>query len=298
MGRGVIYYIFQRPRFCCCLPVRICVIIMSLLGIILSGLLSIVCWFEVSRGDALTSEQRAAFIGGAIVSTLLLLISIVGLVGAIVRKLTLATTYAVGLYIHFLINLIVATYLLFVILHTTHTDTVALCQNVLVNQQSKDQCNSIFDSIRRLYAGIAFSILTVELYGAIVATRYVYQLRGEKREARMPKHMRLQSDSGQVVPGIMRYTDSSGATVYSSSHQLMRGHARGASAYSLVNSDFEEGYVDLPSAGLHDMESHEALGSEDEYQDDEHGYEAHNRNAPEEEGAFSTVQSDVTDIEL
>jgi hypothetical protein len=49
MGRGVIYFIFQRPRFCCCLPVRICVITMSLLGILLSGMLSVVCWFEVSR---------------------------------------------------------------------------------------------------------------------------------------------------------------------------------------------------------------------------------------------------------
>lgn len=49
MGRGVIYFIFQRPRFCCCLPVRVCVIIMSLLGILLSGMLSVVLWFEVSR---------------------------------------------------------------------------------------------------------------------------------------------------------------------------------------------------------------------------------------------------------
>ncbi len=49
MGRGIIYYIFRRPRFCCCFPVRMCVIIMSLFGIILSGLLSIICWFEVSR---------------------------------------------------------------------------------------------------------------------------------------------------------------------------------------------------------------------------------------------------------
>ena len=97
MGRGIIYYIFQRPRFCCCLPVRMCVIIMSFLGILLSGLLSIVCWFEVSRayvplitrclplngeviegGNALTSKQRASFIGGALVEMLLLLISIVG----------------------------------------------------------------------------------------------------------------------------------------------------------------------------------------------------------------------------
>jgi len=49
MARGIIYYIFQRPRFCCCLPVRICVIIMSLLGILLAGVLSAVLWFEVSR---------------------------------------------------------------------------------------------------------------------------------------------------------------------------------------------------------------------------------------------------------
>jgi hypothetical protein len=80
-----------------------------------------------------------------------------------VRKLTLATTYAVGLYIHFLINLIVAIYLLFVILHATQNDTVALCQNVLTNQQAKDQCHSIFDSIRGLYAGTTFFILIVEL---------------------------------------------------------------------------------------------------------------------------------------
>jgi hypothetical protein len=80
-----------------------------------------------------------------------------------VRKLTLATAYAVGLYIHFLINLIVALYLLSVILNTTHADAVALCQNVLKNQQSKDECNSIFDSIRGLYAGIGSLVLTVEL---------------------------------------------------------------------------------------------------------------------------------------
>lgn len=79
------------------------------------------------------------------------------------RKLTFATTYAVGLYIHFLINLIVAIYLLVVILHTTHADTVTLCQNVLKNQQSKDECGSIFDSIRGIYAGIASFVLIVEL---------------------------------------------------------------------------------------------------------------------------------------
>jgi hypothetical protein len=41
------------------------------------------------------SQQHASFIGCAIVEMLLLLISIIGFVGAIVRKLTLAATYAI-----------------------------------------------------------------------------------------------------------------------------------------------------------------------------------------------------------
>ncbi len=84
------------------------------------------------------------------------------LVGAIVRKLTLATTYAVGLYIHFLINLSVASYLLFVILHSTDADTVTICQKV-ANQQTKDQCSSILGYIRGVYAGLASFVLAVEL---------------------------------------------------------------------------------------------------------------------------------------
>lgn len=49
MARGALYTIFRRPQFCCCFPVRACVIIMSVLGILLGGLLSIICWFQVSR---------------------------------------------------------------------------------------------------------------------------------------------------------------------------------------------------------------------------------------------------------
>jgi hypothetical protein len=261
---------------------------MSLLGILLSGMLSVVLWFEVSRADSFTSEQRGSFIGGAIVETFFFLISIVGLVGAIVRKLSFVTAYAVGLYIHFLINLSVASYLLFVILHSTNADTVTLCQNVLTNQQAKAQCDSLFDSIRGLYAGLASFILVVELYGSIVATRYVYQLRGEKREARMPKHVRPSSDAGRLMPGFVRYKEASGATVYNSHfYPPMKGHARGASAYSLASSDFEgtapTGLYDPPSAGLHDMKDHEALGFEEEYRDDDHKdheYGDHDRETP------------------
>lgn len=80
----------------------------------------------------------------------------------------------------------------------------------------------------------------------------------------MPRHMRLPSDLGPLMPGIVRHTDASGATVYSShSYQPMKGHARGASAYSQASNDSasndsEDGLDDPPSAALHDMENHGA----------------------------------------
>ncbi len=126
-----------------------------------------------------------------------------------------------------------------------------------------------------------------KLDGAILATRYVYQLREEKREARMPRHVHLQSDSERLIPGFVRYTDSSGATVYSSHfYPPVKGHARRADAYSQINSDFDASTLyDPPSAGLRDMKSHEAQGLEDEHQDDDYkgsGYGDHDRMAPME----------------
>ena len=85
------------------------------------------------------------------------------LIGAIVRKLKFVAAYTLGLYVHFVINLIVAAYLLYVILHATREDTVALCQNVLKNAQAKDQCDTLFGTIRAVYAAIASSVLLVEL---------------------------------------------------------------------------------------------------------------------------------------
>lgn len=109
----------------------------------------------------------------------------------------------------------------------------------------------------------------------------------------MPRHVRLQSDPEHLMPGFVRYREASGATVYNSHfYPPTKGHARGASAYSLASSDLEGttpvGLYDPPSAGLRGMKDHEALGFEDEYQDDDdkdhkdHGYSDHDREAPKE----------------
>ncbi|KAI0058070.1 hypothetical protein BV25DRAFT_1310005 [Artomyces pyxidatus] len=163
MGRGIIYWIFQRPKFCCCLPVRACVIIMSLLGLVLASLLSIILWFEVASTHTLTGSERAAFIGAGVVESLLALLSAVGFIGAIVRKQTFVTAYCIGLYIHFVLNLGVAGYFLFVIVHATHSDAVAACQHAITNTDAQGQCTNLLGVAKWIYVTVASVLLFVEL---------------------------------------------------------------------------------------------------------------------------------------
>jgi hypothetical protein len=108
----------------------------------------------------------------------------------------------------------------------------------------------------------------------------------------MPIHMRpaSASDGGRVIPGFMRYRDSNGATVYDS-HYLPqsssnKGHWRGASAYSLADSESEgatlTGLYDPPSAGLRGSKYEGPLDSEEGYKDDdyeEREYRDHDRDS-------------------
>ena len=125
--------------------------------------------------------------------------------------------------------------------------------------------------------------------GAIVGTRYVYSLRRDKREARKPKHTRTESASKEgwrTMPGFMRYRDANGATVYDSYYfpPSNKGHSRGASAYSLADSDLEGAtplglYDPPPSAGLPGPKDG-VLDFEDDYKDDDHEdseYKDHDR---------------------
>lgn len=111
--------------------------------------------------------------------------------------------------------------------------------------------------------------------GAIVATRYVYTLRREKRRLRKPMHTRGSKDGWATLPGFMRYRDASGATVYDSYYfpPSNKGHSRGVSAYSVADGDLEgSAQTDTfisPSVGIPGLKDR-VLDSEDGYKDDDH----------------------------
>ncbi|KAF5380443.1 hypothetical protein D9615_004473 [Tricholomella constricta] len=170
--------------FCCCLPVRMGVIIMSLLGILFGGFFTIVLWFEVANTVDMTSGERAGFVIAGLVESLLFIASILGFVGTIVRKQLFVQIYTYFIYVHFLLNIGVAGYLLYMVTHFSKNATVKACQETIQNQQAKDQCTGLLKVTRGIYVVVAAIVLLVELYGALIVTRYVNQVKNEKRSAR------------------------------------------------------------------------------------------------------------------
>jgi len=175
---------FGGTTFCCCLRVRLGVICMTVLGMLLAGLLSILLWFEVASTTDMSSKERAIFIVAGLVETLLFAGSILGFVGAVVRKQLFVQIYAYFIYVHFIINLGVAIYLLYMIVHVSSTDQVKACQLAIQNTTAQAQCTGLLKVGLGVYSAVAAIVLLAEMYGAIIVARYVNQVQREKRNLR------------------------------------------------------------------------------------------------------------------
>ncbi|KAK7053327.1 hypothetical protein VNI00_003953 [Paramarasmius palmivorus] len=131
--------------------------------------------------------EKAAFVIGGLVETVLLVASMLGFIGAIVRKQSFVQIYAHIIYVHFVINVAVAGYLLYVITHFSSTAVEKACQGTVVDAGAQDQCAGFFKTARGIFVGVAAIVLITELYGALIVARYVRQIKGEKKTARQSR---------------------------------------------------------------------------------------------------------------
>ncbi|KAK7057124.1 DUF1746 domain-containing protein [Favolaschia claudopus] len=161
---------FGGTTFCCCMKVRVGVIII-----------------------------HSSFAG--LVETLLFVVSILGFVGAIVRKQLFVQIYAYFIYFHFVLNLGVAAYLLYSLVHVSTTDQVKACQLAIHDPSAQDQCTGLLKFGIKVYAAIA------GVHGAIIVARYVNQIQREKRNVRAS---RMSQGAFKMAPSKGRYSTIKG----------------------------------------------------------------------------------------
>ncbi|TDL24313.1 hypothetical protein BD410DRAFT_820447 [Rickenella mellea] len=242
MGNPVTRWVFRRQKFCCCLPVRMGVIAMSALSVLLAGFFAVILWFEVATQNTTSSGERTVFIIAAIIETALFIASILGFIGACARKQLFVVIYAFFLYFHFLLNFGVAAYLLYHVTRAANTDIVKACQQGLRNDGSKNACKGLLNFTKELYWGLSSLVLAIEAYGAILITRYVNQLKDEKKKGRESR-MALRQSAYEAYHKRFSTTTSETTIVGSDSESLLTKeyspYEENSLPYSATSQDYD-----------------------------------------------------------
>ncbi|KAG1742843.1 hypothetical protein EDB19DRAFT_599381 [Suillus lakei] len=174
-------YLLYSPYFCCCIPVRFGFVLLTCLSFLFSGVLSVLVWFELSHSYSLTSKEKSSFWAVGIVETIFLAVSVIGFIGAVARKQRFVRIYAYFVYIHLLLNVIVGIYFLVTIRQSNREQLVDECYVVFVNNPSQSNCQNLADISTYVFIAVVSFVLLLELYGALIATRYLNTLTKQKK---------------------------------------------------------------------------------------------------------------------
>ncbi|KAJ6546700.1 hypothetical protein DFH09DRAFT_989514 [Mycena vulgaris] len=178
---------YVRPRkFCCCLPVRVGVFVMSILALIGGGIVSVVSWMQVShlKDHPLSKTDEIALYITAAVFTILTLIGGLGFIGVSSRNAGLVSLFGGMLNIHLVFNIVsgaFAIYSLFKGPDSTliNTDAMDTCLKGATDQSTIDTCKTALNVAKGIVVGGYVLSWAIELYGCIIVHNYVKQLHEE-----------------------------------------------------------------------------------------------------------------------
>lgn len=174
----------------------------------------------ISDSYQLTTNERVSFLLTGIAESVLFLLSIAGcvdqslfasppltafvasFVGVVARKQSFVMLYTYFLYVHFVLNIIVGTYFLVTVRKSNRQQIVDYCASVFAGTSAESNCTGLSGISTSVFIVIVVVLLLLELCesftyppclcqlvffpqdGTVVATRYVYHLRMQKKDGR------------------------------------------------------------------------------------------------------------------
>ncbi|KAI0764920.1 hypothetical protein C8Q74DRAFT_1284728 [Fomes fomentarius] len=216
-------------HFCCCIPVRFGVFVLTLLSFLSAGFGAVVLWAAVHlivtdqldkvektlddeqkrAFDALMHQSKWIFIVAAILTTIVALFSFFGFVGSVIRNRRMVKAYSVMTVISFILSTISTGFTLYVVWRNkpfcTTIDNNTSCISSTLNKGGK-----IGFTVGYLF------VWFIELYIVVIIRRYVEQLE-EEREYRHEFRLNpttggtYEAKEGLLTQGHYPYSDSSNA---------------------------------------------------------------------------------------
>ncbi|EJD42320.1 hypothetical protein AURDEDRAFT_145790 [Auricularia subglabra TFB-10046 SS5] len=183
----------SRSRtFCCCLPVRLGVFVMSLLQLIFAGAAAGLVWWTVIH-EHVHGATRTAFIVIGSVESLMAAAAFLGFIGAVSRARGLVAIYSTVLYVLIVAYAAAGAYFLYMLYRNGGQEFADACNreldklpdapktgNVDVDDLKDDVCDGLTKGAKWAYP-VSFGIsLLIQLYCAYIVSSYVGQLSDEQ----------------------------------------------------------------------------------------------------------------------
>jgi len=172
--------VYIRSRtFCCCIPVRFGVFILSLLGVIGGAIISAAGWIQVYQlrtHEAGTADTVAIWLHASIF-TLLTLLSIFGFIGCLVKSRNSVNAYSWGLLSFIFMSIFSGAFTLWALFNKPYTQGDYLtCLNGATDEGAKAVCGNG----GAVYKGVTVTVYIVTwlfmIYAYIIIDNYVEQL--------------------------------------------------------------------------------------------------------------------------
>jgi uncharacterized membrane protein len=209
----------RSHTFCCCLPVRFGVFVLSLLALAGGGLLSILGWIQIShlkQHPLGKIEQISLWIQTSLFS-LLAVLAIFGFIGAMIRNRGMVSGFATGIAIHLGFSIVAGCFAIYAMFARNSQATIDGCVQKANDDSDAtvQSCKSGLILLKALVVVIYVLTWLIQLYAYFVVERYVDQLDEERmfENPVMPRAMILQAGGPPVTAGVAPptypFTDSS-----------------------------------------------------------------------------------------
>lgn len=189
----------ETRKFCCCLPARLGVFVLSLLSIMAGGFMGVIGWMQVAQlkeHPMETSDEVALFMHASIFS-LLGFLAIFGFAGSLLKHRRMVVAFSVGLAIHLGLSVISGIFTLYAVFRQSPAAAIERCINGATDAETKEVCQTGSVIVKGLLVAIYIVSWMFELYGYFVTERYAEQLE-EEEVARMvpilPQHINHLND--------------------------------------------------------------------------------------------------------
>ncbi|KAF8911827.1 hypothetical protein CPB85DRAFT_1252820 [Mucidula mucida] len=172
-------------HFCCCMPLRVGVFILTALALLSGAAAAAVLWIALPRvieADDVQSEYKIAVGVSAGIYTLLALIALFGLIGTIRKKISFVRTFLSLLYFNLVLNLAVGAFAIYVVYSNGEVisgTTECTASNGTVS------CNGVNYRVSKASIIVSF-VLTflIQLYQCVLVRSYVKELQENEEDRR------------------------------------------------------------------------------------------------------------------